>query len=113
MNFETEYKNIKFKIAIEAVHVKDVSLLLHDKFNRIPNQTMIELKKGTITPYNLIITSEQYTEERTHYWSNILLTSDPEELLEELGFFLEDEEVLDSIAANWKLEGSDKGPSWK
>jgi hypothetical protein len=113
MNFETEYKNLNFHISVEAIAITNVSLLLGDKFNRLPNQTMVELKKGTIAPYNLVIKSKNSDEERTHYWSNVLLTSDSNELLEELGFYLDDEEILDSIISNWELAGDNSGPGWK
>jgi len=113
MNFETEYKNILFHISLEDVNIPDVSVLLGDKFNRLPNQTLIELQKKTIAPYNLVIKSKNNFEERTHYWSNVLLTSNSEELLEELGFYLDDEEILDSIIANWELAGDESGPGWK
>ncbi|MDD4976418.1 MAG: hypothetical protein PHY93_18820 [Bacteriovorax sp.] len=113
MKFETEYKNLHFHISLEIVSIADVSLLLGDKFNRLPNQTLIELKKGTLAPYNLVIKSKSADEERIHYWSHVLLTSDQAELLEELGFYLEDEEILDSIVSNWELAGDELGPGWK
>jgi hypothetical protein len=113
MNFETEYKNIRFRITLESVAVKDVGLLLGDKFNRLPNQTMIELKKGTLLPYNLIIQSHFQNEERTHYWSNVLLTHQAEELIEELGHYLNDEDILDLIVGHWNLSGDTEGPAWK
>ena len=113
MNFETEYKNLNFHISLEEVQITDISLLLGDKFNRLPNQTMIELQKKKITPYNLMIRSKNENEERTHYWSNILLTSNADELLEELGFYLDNEEILDSIVSNWELAGDELGPGWK
>ena len=113
MKFETEYKNINFHISLEHVLILDVSQLLGDKFNRLPNQTMIQLKKGNIKAYNLFIRSQKNEEERTHFWANVLLTSDEESLLEELGDYLEDEEILDSIISNWELLGDETGPSWK
>lgn len=48
MKFETEYRNIHFKISLEKELFEDVTLLMGDKFNRLPNQTMIEIKKGTL-----------------------------------------------------------------
>ncbi|RPJ74573.1 MAG: hypothetical protein EHM20_10400 [Alphaproteobacteria bacterium] len=117
MNFETEYKNLNFHITLEKVEVTDVTLLLGDKFNRIANKTLIELKKGNLVPFNLVVKSKNALsnpdEERTHYWSNVLLTSDAEELLEELGHYLDDEEILDSIVKNWELAGDENGPAWK
>ncbi|MDO9181980.1 MAG: hypothetical protein Q7U04_06210 [Bacteriovorax sp.] len=121
MNFQTEYKNINFNISLEIIDIKDVTLLLGDKFNKLPNQTMIELKKGSLVAYNLIIKStkenkeEQKEEagERTHFWGNVLLTSKADELVEELGYYLEDEEILDAIVANWLLAGDESGPAWK
>ena len=73
MNFQTEYKNINFRITLEKVLTADTSLLVGDKFNRLPNQTLIAIKKGLIIPFNLFIISEKEAESRTHYWSNILL----------------------------------------
>lgn len=112
MNFETEYKNINFHITLEDITISDVTLLLGDKFNRLPNQTMIELKKGNLTAYNLIVKSTRNTEDRVHYWSNILLPKNADDLLEELGHFLEDEEILDAIVSNWELAGDELGPAW-
>jgi hypothetical protein len=103
MNFETEYKNLNFHISLEKVIVSDVTLLLGDKFKRLPPRTLIELKKGHLTPFNLIIKSSKNSEERTHYWSNILLINDTDNLIEELGHFLDNEEILDSIVLNWEL----------
>jgi hypothetical protein len=116
MNFETEYKNIKFHITLEKAEILDASVLLGDKFNRLPNQTMIAIKKGMLIPFNLIIKStndQMEVSELTHYWSNILLTSKADELLEELGHFLDDEDILESIVTNWQLGGSLEGPAWK
>jgi hypothetical protein len=94
----------------------DPALLLGDKFNRLGNQTMIEVKKGNLVPYNLVIESTKgdqgTTESRTHYWSNVLLTSNAEEVLEDLGDYLTSEEILDQIVENWELGGTEKGPAW-
>ena len=113
MNFETEYKNIIFKISLEKEVFEDVSLLMGDKFNRLPNQTMIEIKKGTLGPYNLIITSTADGEEYTHYLSGILLTTDDEEVLDELGYYLEQENILDDIVAIRSKYSITPGPSWR
>lgn len=113
MNFETEYKNIVFRISLEKEPYDDVALLMGDKFNRLPNQTMIEIKKGTLGPYNVIITSIQDEEEFTHYLSGILLTTDQDELLDELGAYLEQENILDDIVAIRKKYAISPGPSWR
>ena len=103
MKFETEYKNLNFKISLELIAVEDLSLYFNDKFHRISNQTIADLKKGTVAPYNLIVISTRDQESRTHYWSNIMLPTDYNDLVEELGQFLDDEEILDSITENWEL----------
>lgn len=113
MNFETEYKNIHFRFELERAGITDAALLLGDKFHKLPNQTMIEIKKGSLIAYNLTVTSGKDEEERIHYLSNILLTSKEEELLEELGHYLQDENVLDEIVDNWNLKGNEKGPAWQ
>lgn len=113
MKFETQYKDINFHIALEKVACSDPKLFFGDKFNKLPNQTMQDLKKGSIIPFNLIITSRNKSDERIHYWSNVLLTSNVDELLEELGLYLDNEEILDQICDNWSLLGSETGPSWK
>ncbi len=113
MNFETEYKNIQFKISVEKEVYDDVSLLMGDKFNRLPNQTMIEIKKGALGPYNIIITSLENEIEYTHYLSGILLTTDSDELLDELGHYLDQENILDDIVAIRKKYAIDPGPAWK
>ena len=113
MNFETEYKNINFRISLEKEVYDDVSLLMGDKFNRLPNQTMIEIKKGNLGPYNVIITSIQNEEEFTHYLSGILLTTDQDELLDELGAYLDQENVLDDIVTMRNKYAITPGPAWR
>lgn len=113
MNFETEYKNIRFLINLEKETFEDVSLLMGDKFNRLPNQTMLEIKKGKLGPYNLVITSIADGDEYTHYLSGILLTTNDEELLEELGEYLEQEHILDDIVGLRKRYAVSPGPVWK
>ncbi len=112
MKFETEYRNLHFQIALEKIEMTDPALLLGDKFNRLGNQTMIEIKKGNLVPYNLVIESTKDEETRTHYWSNVLLTSNADEVLEDLGDYLTSEEILDQIVENWELGGTEKGPAW-
>lgn len=99
-------------MTLEKIVIKDIASFMGDKFNRLPSQTLIELKKGALVPYNLIIESSNHLEVRTHYWSNILLTSNIEELQEELGYYLEDEEILDLIVANWEIVENELGPAW-
>lgn len=113
MNFETEYKNIIFNITLEKEDIKDLSLLMGDKFNRLPNEVMIDIKKGTLASYNLIITSSQNNEVFTHYFSGIMLTPKQDELLEELQEYLESESVLDSIAEILKKYFIEPGPIWR
>jgi len=113
MNFETEYKNIRFHLELERAGISDAALLLGDKFHRVPNQTMIGIKKGELVAYNLTVVSKLNDEERTHFWSNILLTSKEEDVLEELGHYLDDENILDEIVDNWNLLGDETGPAWQ
>lgn len=114
MNFETEYKNIHFRISLEKEVFTDITLLMGDKFNRLPNQTMIEIKKGTLGPYNLIIESDENNEMPcTHYLSGILLTTDEDELIDEVASYLEQENILDDIAAMRLKYAFEPGPTWR
>ena len=91
----------------------DLSQFFGDKFHRLPNQTMIELKKGNLIGYNLIIESTFKKETRIHYWSKVLLSVHPEELLEDVDHYIKDEEILEQIVAQWNLAGDQSGPGWK
>jgi hypothetical protein len=114
MKFETEYKNINFKISLEKEVFEDVTLLMGDKFNRLPNQTMIEIKKGALGTYNLmIISSKDNEEEYTHYLSGILLTTDEEELLDEFSLYLDQENILDNIVDIRVKYSVTPGPTWR
>ncbi len=120
MNFSTEYKNILFQITLEKENYSDISHLLGDKFNRLPNQTLIELKKGTLASYNLIIISknlnaQQNNDEQTytHYLSSILLTSDESELVEEISDYLDQEEIIESIVSLRDQYAISPGPHWR
>jgi hypothetical protein len=113
MNFETEYKNITFNISLDKEDISDVSLLMGDKFNRLPNQTMIEIKKGNLESYNLVIKSSDGEHEFTHYLSGVLLTSQEDDLMDELAEYLESEEILDNIIEAWARYLIEPGPAWK
>lgn len=117
MNFETEYKNIKFRFEVEKENYADVSFFMADKFNRLSNQTIVEVKKGNLWPFNIIITSNRLDDEKevhTHYLSTVLLsTKDDETLLDDLADYLEQENVLDAIAALLDQYEITPGPAWK
>jgi hypothetical protein len=113
MNFQTEYKNIQFKIELEPLEMGDLTKFFGDKFHRLPNQTLAELKKGNLIGYNLIIESTFNSETRTYYWSKILLTKNEDELLEDIELYLQDEEILEQIVTQWNLEGDQSGPAWR
>ena len=117
MNFETEYKNIKFKFEVEKENYPDVSFFMADKFNRLSNQTIVEVKKGNLWPFNIVITSHRLDNENethTHYLSTVLLsTQGDESLLDDLADYLEQENVLDEIAALIDQYDLSPGPAWK
>jgi hypothetical protein len=119
MKFSTEYKNIHFEISLEKEETSDVSLLLGDKFNRLPNQTLLELKKGKLSSYNLLIISKDLGDKEnealvySHYLSGILLTSDEHDIEEEVSNYLEQEEVIESIAALRDQYAITPGPHWR
>lgn len=113
MNFQTEYKNIRFVIELEKEAYDDVSLIMGDKFNRLPNQTMLEIKKGNLKAYNIIITSGEGDEEYTHYLSGVLLTSKDDEVADELSEYLDQEHILDNILTIRKKYAISPGPAWK
>ena len=113
MKFETEYKNIQFIISLEDDNYPDVTLLMGDKFHRLGNQTILGLKKGTLKAYNVIIESTFESESFTHYLSGIILTSNAEEVAEDLQDYLEQESVLDEITSLISQYAISPGPKWK
>jgi len=114
MKFSTEYKNIQFQITLEKETYIDISQLMGDKFNRLPNQTLIELKKGNLASYNLIIVSHDENEAvYTHYLSGILLSSNEDEIAEEITDYLEQEEVIESIVKLREQYAINPGPHWR
>ncbi len=113
MNFKTEYKNVDFTLLIEKEIFEDIQQMMGDKFNRLPPQTLIELKKGHLCSYNVIIQSNQNGEEYTHYLSGLLLTSNESEFVEELTEYLNQEETFDEILKLRDLYAINPGPSWR
>ncbi len=115
MNFECDYKNIKFKFTLERENYPDVSYFMSDKFNRLSNQTIIEVKKGNLWPYNILIESTTLSDESfTHYLNTILLsTGDEETILDDLADYLEQENTLDEISSLIELYSITPGPQWK
>ncbi len=119
MKFSTEYKNIHFQITLEKEIYNDISQLMGDKFNRLPNQTLIELKKGTLASYNLIIVSKNLNDKEdnestyTHYLSGILLSSKESEVAEEIADYIEQEEIIESIASLREQYAINPGPHWR
>lgn len=114
MKFETEYKNIIFKFTLEKENFPDVSFFMSDKFNRLSNQTIVEVKKGNLWPYNILIESVANDESFTHYLSTILLsTQSDDELMDDLSYYLEQENTLDEIADLRELYALTPGPKWK
>lgn len=113
MKFETDYKNIHFHIELEKENVSDLSQLMGDKFNRLPNQTMAEIRKGNLASYNVIIVSTLNNEQFTHYLSGVVLSSHEDQLMEDVGDYLEQEGVLDDIERCLNRYSADPGPVWR
>jgi len=121
MKFSTEYKNIRYQITLEKENYQHITDLMGDKFNRLPNQTLIELKKGNLSSYNFIISSipadiennSDAEEYYTHYLSGVLLTSNEDELEEEVADYLEQEEVIETIAELREQYSISPGPHWR
>lgn len=114
MNFECDYKNINFKFTLEKENYPDISFFMSDKFNRLSNQTIIEVKKGNLWPYNIVIESTYNNETFTHYLNTILLSTGSEDtVIEDLSDYLEQENTLDEISALIELYSITPGPKWK
>lgn len=116
MKFSTEYKNIHFQITLEKESYTDISTFMGDKFNRLPNQTMIELKKGTLASYNLLITSSDLKTSEdvyTHYISGILLSSNDLEIEEEIAEYIEQEKIIETIIKTRLSYAVNPGPAWR
>lgn len=116
MKFSTEYKNIHFHITLEKESYTDISIFMGDKFNRLPNLTMIELKKGKLASYNLLITSSDLKTNEdvyTHYISGILLSSNDLEIEEEITEYIEQEKIIESIIKTRLTYAVNPGPAWR
>ena len=113
MNLKIEYRNIHFEISLERERTSTHLLATTDKINQLSKQTIAEIHKGKLTGYSVIITSTQDNQEFKHYFGNILLTTDDDQLVEELQCYLEQENILDEIASTLIRYAIDPGPYWK
>lgn len=109
MKFELNFKETNFIIEIE----EDKHFVPDNRFEKISNQVLIELKKKKVLAYSLLIISKKVDQEVTHYWSSVLLTSNQDEVLEELQDYLDDENIIEDILEKWEIVLAKDGPSWK
>jgi hypothetical protein len=113
MILKTEYKKVLFSLEIEKEHFQDYAQMMGDKFNRLPPQTLIEIKKGNLCSYNILIESQFADETYTHYLSSVLLTSNEEEFVGELGEYLDQEETFEEILKLRTKYAVSPGPEWR
>lgn len=113
MILKTEYKKVQFSLEIEKELFQDYAQMMGDKFNRLPPQTLIEIKKGNLCSYNILIESQLADEVYTHYLSSVLLTSNEEEFVGELSEYLDQEGTFEEILKLRNKYAVTPGPEWR
>jgi hypothetical protein len=109
MKFELEYNNINLIIILE----EEANYLPSDRFVNHSPQTIKALSKKEITAYNMIIESTKNSEALTFYRSGVLLSTNQDEVIDELQSYIENESVFDNIEASFEeLFRESQNPKW-
>ena len=109
MKFELDYNNINLILTLEA----EENYIPNDRFVTHSPQTIKALSKKEITAYNMIIESTKNNVNLTFYLSGVLLSSNSDEIIEELQNYIEDESVFDDIEASFEeLFRESNNPKW-
>ena len=107
MKFELDYKNLHFIITLNI----EENFIPDNRFEKLSNQSLIMLKKKEILAYSMMINANDDIDNLSFYLSGVLLSSNQEEMIEELQEYLDAENVIEDIFEKWKLLKED-GPSW-
>lgn len=109
MKFELDYNGINLIFTLE----EEINYLPSDRFVKHSPQTIKSLSKKEITAYNLEIVSTKNNETLTFFISGVLLSTNEEEIIEELQNYIEDESVFDDIENSFEeLFRDSKTPKW-
>jgi hypothetical protein len=109
MKFELTYQEINFLIELNI----DNHFIPNSRFEKLSKNTLISLKKNELVSYSLIIESKKENITLTHYFYSIILTSNKDELLEDLQDYLENEPIIEEISKYWETAFIIDGPKWK
>jgi hypothetical protein len=109
MKFELDHNNINLILTLEA----EENYIPNDRFITHSPQTIKSLSKKEITAYNLIIESTKNNVALTFYLSGVLLSSNEDEIIEELQNYIEDEAIFDQIETSFEeLFSEIQNPKW-
>ena len=109
MKFELDYNNINLILTLD----EEVNYIPSDRFVTHSPQTIKALSKKEITAYNLIIESTKNNVSLTFYLSGVLLSSNQDEIVEELQNYIEDESIFDQIETSFEeLFRENQNPIW-
>lgn len=102
---------MKFRCTVEDIEL-EIEIFRDDNYkalNPLVNfsiQDLEDMKDGLVKTYSLHVTSTKNGESMQHYSSGVLLSSDEEEIKEELEEILDDFGVIEHIIKHWKMNDS-------
>lgn len=98
MKFEIIHNEISLILTL----TEENNFIPSDRFTKLSPQTMIALKKKEISSFGLLIEAQFKDQNAKFYYSNVLLSTNQEEILEELEEYIINEEILENIEEYWR-----------
>ncbi len=109
MKFSTKIEGIDFKIEIN----RDENYRPFNPLSSFTIQDLDDLREDLIRVYSIEVTTSKKGESLKHYTTGLLMSSDEEEIPEELEEALADFGIIDHILKQWKINDSNNlKPDW-
>jgi hypothetical protein len=109
---------MKFRCTVEDIELeiriyRDDDYKAHNPLVNFSIQDLEDMKDGLVKTYSLHVVSTKNGQSMEHYSSGVLLSSNEDEIQEELEEILDDFGVVDHILKHWKLNDSNNlSPDW-